>query len=248
MRRSTEGVVAPEPSGPARLWGPGWSVEAVIRLLEPLAEAARAERLRDVTARRLASVTVLLDAPHDPHNAAAVLRSCDAFGVGTLHVVPLAEPFLLATSVSRGSERWVDVLQHSSAGTAARWLRDRGHDLVACDAGGELAPEDLAALARPALLFGNEHGGLSPELRLAASRSVRIPMRGFVESLNVSVSAAILLSAATAGRPGDLPPEAQRLLYARGLFRSVARAGEILSAYSSSCTPSSTTRSGGIPK
>jgi tRNA (guanosine-2'-O-)-methyltransferase len=64
----------------------------------------------------------------------------------------------------------------------------------------------------------------------AAARSVRIPMRGFVESLNVSVAAALLLRAATHGRAGDLSPEQRERLYAVGLARSVPRASEILAA------------------
>jgi len=67
-------------------------------------------------------------------------------------------------------------------------------------------------------------------LSRAARRRVRIPMRGFVESLNVSVCAAVLLAAATRRRAGDLPHEARRHLYARSLFLSVPRAERVLDA------------------
>ena len=77
-------------------------------------------------------------------------------------------------------------------------------------------------------MLGNEHDGISETLARAAEQSVRIPMRGFVESLNVSVSAAVLLAAAATCAPGDLSNEDCRLLYARGLFQSVERAAEIL--------------------
>jgi tRNA (guanosine-2'-O-)-methyltransferase len=78
--------------------------------------------------------------------------------------------------------------------------------------------------------LGNEHDGISGELASACTRHVRVPMRGFVESLNVSVSAAILLASATAGRAGDLPEADQRRLYARGLYLSVGRADDVLAA------------------
>ncbi|HEX6765678.1 MAG TPA: TrmH family RNA methyltransferase, partial [Polyangiaceae bacterium] len=79
-------------------------------------------------------------------------------------------------------------------------------------------------------VMGNEHDGIRESLENAATRTVRVPMRGFVESLNLSVAAALLLAAATKGREGDLSPEERTTLYATGLFRSVPRAGEILSA------------------
>ena len=107
-------------------------------------------------------------------------------------------------------------------------LREAGFTLVATHPEGELLPEDLVNIPKLALVLGNEHEGIGEVLMRAADRSVRVPMRGFVESLNVSVSAAVLLAAATRDRPGDLPADDQRRLYARGLFRSVHRAGEIL--------------------
>ena len=88
-------------------------------------------------------------------------------------------------------------------------------------------------MPRLCLVLGNERDGISGSLSAAASRSVRIPMRGFVESLNVSVSAAILLAAATPGRAGDLAEAQRRSLFARGLFSTVNRAAEVLAAASS---------------
>lgn len=228
MKRSSEGVFAP---GRVPVpWGPEWSTEEVIAVLEPLVLEPRRARLREVIARRLGSVTVLMDAPHDPHNGAAILRSCDAFGVGTVHVVPRQEEFLVAGSVAKGTERWVDVSIHASAGVAVEALRGEGFELVATHPRGELVPADLSRVPRLCLVLGNEHDGICEALTRAASRSVRIPMRGMVESLNVSVAAAILLAAATAERAGDLDPAARRTLYARGLHASVSRAGEILAA------------------
>jgi tRNA (guanosine-2'-O-)-methyltransferase len=109
-------------------------------------------------------------------------------------------------------------------------LRAGGYELVATTPNGELEPPDLAAIPRLALILGNEHRGIDDELLKAVARSVRIPMRGYVESLNVSVSAAVLLSTATRGRAGDLAPEARQRLYARALFRSVPRAANVLDA------------------
>lgn len=229
MKRDAEDVFEPAIDEPD-LWSDGWSDEGVIAVLEPLVGDARKARLEQVIDERLECVTVLLDAPHDPHNASAVLRSSEAFGIQTLHVVTRNEPFVAARRVTKGTQHWVDVVVHPTPEHAVTALREAGYSLVASDPRGQLLPEELRQIPRIALVLGNEHEGIHRALVAAADRTVRIPMRGFVESLNVSVSAAILLAAATRGRAGDLAPEVRRRLYARGLFRSLTRAREVLDA------------------
>jgi tRNA (guanosine-2'-O-)-methyltransferase len=202
--------------------------EAVISVLEPLCTDERRERLLEVVGGRLASVTVVMDAPHDPHNGAAVMRSCDAFGVQELHVVERTEAFAANHAVAKGTERWVDVLHHAMVEDAVRAVA--GFTLVATHPKGTLTPTELASLPRVALVMGNEHDGIAEELRAACAETVSIPMRGFVESLNVSVSAATLLAYAASVRPGDLPAERARRLYARWLALSVPRALDVLDA------------------
>jgi tRNA (guanosine-2'-O-)-methyltransferase len=182
-----------------------------------------------VIERRLASVAVVFDAPYDPHNGAAIVRSCEAFGVQALHVVERGRtPFLVAGTVARGAEKWIDLVRHANAASAIQAVRERGLELVAARADGELAPRDLATIPRLAIVVGNERDGIREELARACTKSVRVPMRGFVESLNVSVTAAILLYAATLGRDGDLSEADKLRLYARGLYFSIPRAEDVL--------------------
>lgn len=202
----------------------------VARVLEAFITPERSARLRAVFAARLDAVTVLMDAPHDPHNGAAVLRSCDAFGLQRLHVVERLERFISANTVSRGSERWVEVRTYAAPADAMAALAASGHEVIVTHPSGELAPADLAGIPRLALVLGNERYGIHPEVVRACARSVRVPMRGFVESLNVSVTAAILIEQAARGRPGDLAEDEQAFLYARGLVLTVPRAAEILAA------------------
>lgn len=209
----------------------GLDPERVIAALEPYATPARRARLQGVFAQRIDAVTVLTDKLYDPHNGAAVLRSCDAFGVGVVHAVEKpAQPLLSTRGVSRGAERWVEVRASEHLDEVVAAVRARGHELVATHPEGELAPADLGLLPRVCLVIGNERDGIRDELRAHCSRSVRVPMRGFVESLNLSVTTAILLAYATSGRPGDLSLAAQRALYARALYASLARAEELLDA------------------
>lgn len=229
MRRTTAGVVPGNQLLPALIARVERHDSArVVSLLEPLVLDRRAERLRSVISRRLSSIQVVFDAPHDPHNGAAVVRSCEAFGVQFVHVIERKERFLAAPSVSRGSEKWVDLCRWSNVEDAVSHLHREGMELVAADAEGELLPHDLASIPKLALVLGNERDGIAAELAAACDKRVRVPMRGFVESLNVSVTAAILLAHATRDRPGDLS-EADRLrLYARGLYFTVDKADEVL--------------------
>jgi tRNA (guanosine-2'-O-)-methyltransferase len=204
--------------------------EPVIAALEPLATEARCARLQEVIAERLDCVTVVMDAPHDPHNGAAVLRSCDAFGVYRVHVVERKESFLASNAVAKGAERWVDTIGHATVAGAVNALRKSQHRLIGTHPDGSLRPGELAHIGRLALVVGNEHDGICDELNAACDAHVRVPMRGFVESLNLSVTAAILLSHATQGRHGDVNPQQRRRLYARALTLTVPRALDVLEA------------------
>ncbi|MBK9260167.1 MAG: RNA methyltransferase [Polyangiaceae bacterium] len=204
---------------------------AIVRELDPLLTAERRARFESVFSQRLDSVTVLMDAPYDPHNGAAVLRSCDAFGVQRLHVVERAGiEFLAAKQVARGSEQWVHVRTYPDSKGALETLAESGHELVATHPQGELLPQDLRHIPRVCLVLGNERDGIHEELSRACRRSVRVPMRGFAESLNVSVTAAILLQHATTGRPGDLSDAELLLLRARAMVLTIDHAAEILLA------------------
>jgi tRNA (guanosine-2'-O-)-methyltransferase len=230
MKRAPELLIEADQVWTADPWPAGWTPEGVIETLEPLAVDERRARLWSVIRSRIGSVTVLMDAPHDPHNAAAVLRSCDGFGLPRVHLVPREETFAVGRTVAKGAERWIEVVPHPTPEQALAALHAQGFTTVATHPEGNLEPDDLARLPRVAIILGNEHDGLRDALHEGAKESVRIPMRGFVESFNVSVAGAVLLYAATRGRSGDLPEAEQLRFYARALVRSVPRALEVLAA------------------
>ncbi len=229
MRRRTVGVIDRDELIARQLRDvDGYDPEHVIRVLEPLVLERRRERILHVVEQRLASVSVVFDAPHDPFNGAAVLRTSEAFGVHTIHVIERKESFLAAGSVTRNAHKWIDLRLYNSAASAISELRAQKMTLVGAHPEGELIPDDLASIPRLGIVLGNEHDGIAQDLMSACDETVRVPMRGMVESLNVSVTAAVLLSRATLGRPGDLDPAAKARLYARGLFFTVQRASEVL--------------------
>lgn len=202
---------------------------AVVEALAGHVTRERYDKIVAVGDRRIASVRVLMDAPYDPHNGAAVVRSMEAFGLLDLHVVERAQPFLSTHAVSRGTEKWIEIHRHANAISAIVETKRDGFTLVGTHPEGTLLPGDLAKIPKLCLVLGNERDGIAEDLQAQCGASVRVPMRGFAESLNVSVTAAILLHAAS-DRPGDLPEERKERLLAKGLLTSVRHAEDVLRA------------------
>jgi tRNA (guanosine-2'-O-)-methyltransferase len=151
-----------------------------------------------------------------------------------VHVIPGPHGFLAAHKVARGAHRWLDVLLHADSERCLRALKERGYRVVVAVMGGELRPEDLRSIERVAVVFGNEHAGASEVLRHGADATCAVPMIGFVESLNVSVAAAITLYGASLGRPGDLSEAQRKELTARFLVSTVRDAAPIVREYAAS--------------
>jgi len=154
----------------------------------------RFHRLRAVLARRQPDLTVLMERVNKPHNFSAILRNCDAVGVLQAHaVLPENEPDI-HIGVSAGASRWVPVRTHPSATDAARHLRAAGFQVLAAHLSDRALDYRAVDYTRPtALMMGAELYGVSDEGLEAADTHVVIPMRGFVQSLNVSVATALLL-------------------------------------------------------
>ncbi|MBK6536038.1 MAG: RNA methyltransferase [Deltaproteobacteria bacterium] len=198
-----------------------YPAEDIIAALQEVVLPERLARLDEVAAARVSSVTVVLESVIDPHNTAAVMRTSDAHGIGEVHMIEQGTKPLLAKRVTRGCERWMDVMIHGSTPPCVEGLRARGYELWLADMSGTATLEQVALRPKVALVFGNEHLGASAEMRAACTGTFAVPMRGMVESLNVSVAAGIALHAVTKDRPGDLGEREVRALRARFLMESV---------------------------
>lgn len=212
------GADEPLPAAPA----------VIVHALTPLLTDQRLARIESVLARRTRSVIAVLDGLIDPHNVSAVLRSCEAFGVQEFHIIEGPETIVASHRVAKGTEQWLDVTVHSDVESCAKALRSRGFSLYVADAKGQLTPADLRDREPLAIIFGNEHAGVSEKLRALADDTFAIPMRGFVESLNVSVAAAIALCTITEGKGGTLSQSDKTALRARYMMLSVPRAHMVL--------------------
>ena len=146
-------------------------------------------------AARTNYLTILTENTFHPHNAAALVRHCEAFGVQHMHTIETDCIFDPSQNISRGSDRWLNLVRHSSTSEALSALKAEGYRLVATTPHREsCTPETFdVTKGKFALIFGTEHAGISDEALAAADEYLRIPMCGMVESLNVSASAAILI-------------------------------------------------------
>lgn len=187
------------------------------------------ERLRSVLAHRQHGLRVVIENVHDPHNVAAVMRSCDATGVLDLHLVYTREPFpdfaKVGISSSAGTKKWVRIHKHESVDDCYNALRAEGFRIYASRLD-RTATElyRLVLTQRVAVVFGNESLGVSDEATEKADGCYIIPMVGMVQSLNISVAAAVTLY------------EAYRQRRAAGLYDQAslpeAEFNELLAAWS----------------
>lgn len=156
----------------------------------------RFARMHGILDKRTRRLTALMENVTNPHNTAACLRSCDAFGVQDLHIVTdNSQPIRVAKGIARKCHKWLTVHHHPTLETAISFVKAEGYRLaVTCPGGVDDIPVPLESVEMDEKLcvaFGNEARGASEQLRAAADFLMVIPMQGFVESLNISVAFAL---------------------------------------------------------
>lgn len=209
----------------------------VCAALEPFLADGRRERIEATVTARLAGLTLLIENLHDPQNGAAVLRSAEAFGLQTVHVVEATEKFRFSSDVTQGCEKWLDVERYPTFAAARARLHVAGFALYAAVPNAGLSLTDLDFGRPAAIVVGNEHAGLSADAITGADVQFAIPMSGMTRSLNLSVAAAIVSFHGAArrrevlGRPGDLDDVARLRLRARFYAASVRGAEQIVSRH-----------------
>ncbi len=164
-----------------------------------MATSNRLQKITQVASQRQNGLTVVLEDISDPHNAQAVLRSCDAFGVQEVHFIfenePVYDPKKIGKVSSSSANKWLDFHIHSSTVDCFSQLRSQGFACVATvlDPAADSLYEAVLSQKNIAVFFGNEHRGLSPEAIRSSDLRITLPMKGMVQSLNLSVAAAIYL-------------------------------------------------------
>lgn len=183
-------------------------------LIKAIAEMAPQtyERIHKVATNRTRHLTVVTEDLYQPHNGAAVIRSCECFGVQDLHVITTRNPFRVSEEIVAGADAWVDVHHHAgpegaTTTKAFQDLKKAGYTVAATTLRDGCIPiSEIDLTQKTAIVFGTEMQGLTEEAHREADVFVRIPMYGFTQSFNISVSVALtLFELTTKLRASEIP-------------------------------------------
>lgn len=162
--------------------------------LESFVTEERKDRFQEVLEKRTSYITVATEDVFQLHNASAVIRSCDIFGIQQLHLIEERFGNRLDKNIAMGAQQWVDTLKYTHSQSCIDTLREKGYAIVATTPlEDSISLSDFQVVQPVALFFGTEKEGLSDTVLKAADSRLCIPMHGFTKSLNISVSAAIIL-------------------------------------------------------
>lgn len=169
------------------------SAQEVVETLAPHLTDERKSRINSVIEQRTYNVATVVEHLYDIGNISAVMRSAESFGFLPFHIIERPDAkYKMSDRISRGSEKWLDIYRHTSTETAFSKLRERGYKIYATDLQ-ETQPIDEIdfSTGRSAVVFGNERDGISDKARRLVDASFKLPMRGFAQSFNISVAAAL---------------------------------------------------------
>jgi len=157
--------------------------------------AARKEKLTRVLSRRQPDLRVVLEGVTIAHNASAVARTCEAVGALNLHIIsPDPDKVIFNEAITTRAEKWLLIHFHHTTAEALNLLRSQGLKIAVTTLSPQALPYTALDYCQPlALVFGNEAEGVSTEALSLSDYQIHIPMVGLVQSLNLSVSAAIIL-------------------------------------------------------
>lgn len=209
-----------------------------IDVLEQLVSPRRVAKIDAVLNQRIVSVTTVFEDLYDPHNVAAGMRTCDAFGLADVHVVTDQHQYGLHGDVAASADRWLSVHRYQNTQACIDTLRAAGFQIWVSDLDATHHLEALPVEGKIALVVGREKQGISETMRAAADQRYILPMHGMVQSYNVSVALAISLQtvmpvrrAALGGTKGDMPMQRQWQLRQRWLEHGIRQAKKVRAAY-----------------
>jgi tRNA (guanosine-2'-O-)-methyltransferase len=159
----------------------------------------RAEKFKHAIAKRQTDLAIILENVHDPHNIGAVLRSCDSVGVENIFIIAPPQfnslnEYLNRSKTSKGASKWMNIRFYKKISACLETVKNEGYFIL----GTHLTKESLSLYElnlnkKVALLFGNEHAGISKEALEFVDQNFQIPQVGLVQSLNISVACAVSL-------------------------------------------------------
>lgn len=173
--------------------------KALLEYLEGFITENRREGFKRVLQNRTKHFTVAMEDVYQLHNTSAVMRSCEVFGVQELNVIEQKFGKRIDKEIALGAQKWVDVNRFATIQSCIDDLKGKGYQIIATTPHNDSCLLQDFDISKPsAIFFGTEKLGLSEEVMQQADGYLKIPMVGFTESLNISVSAAIIIQDLTA--------------------------------------------------
>lgn len=167
---------------------------AYLTFLENILTDNRKERFQKVLENRTKHFTIAVEDIFQLHNTSAVMRSCEVFGIQEMNVIEERYGKSIDKEIAMGAQKWVDINKFETVTDCLKTLKGKGYQIIATTPHENDCLLDDFDISKPsALFFGTERDGLSDEILKAADGFLKIPMVGFTESLNISVSAAIII-------------------------------------------------------
>ena len=165
-----------------------------LTFLENILTDNRKAKFLKVLQNRTKHFTVVVEDVFQMHNASAVMRSCEVFGIQELNVIEERYGKSIDKEIAMGAQKWVDINKFDNVSNCVETLKNKGYQIIATTPHENDCLLDDFDISKPsALFFGTERDGLSQEVLQKADGFLKIPMAGFTESLNISVSAAIII-------------------------------------------------------
>jgi tRNA (guanosine-2'-O-)-methyltransferase len=166
----------------------------LLSYLETFLTDKRKERFNEVLQNRTNHFTIAMEDVYQLHNTSAVMRSCEVFGIQELNVIEQKFGKRIDTEIAMGAQKWVDINRFNSMKSCIDNIRDKGYKIIATTPHNDSCfIHEFDISSKSAIFFGTEKEGLSQEVLNEADGFLKIPMVGFTESLNISVSAAIII-------------------------------------------------------
>ena len=170
----------------------------LLTYLEGFITENRKEGFLRVLKNRTKHFTIAMEDVFQLHNTSAVMRSCEVFGIQELNVIEQKFGKSIDKEIAMGAEKWVDINRFSSIQDCITNLKGKGYQIIATTPHNDSCLLHEFDITKPsALFFGTERDGLSEEVMQQADGFLKIPMVGYTESLNISVSAAIIIQDVT---------------------------------------------------
>ena len=213
----------------------------LLRYLESYLTDNRKELFQKVLDQRTKHFTVVLEDIYQPHNASAVIRSCDIFGIQDVYTIENEFTNKISRHVARGSHKWVDIHRFKkdidNTIPCLDHVQKQGYQLIATSPHTDSTYlPDFDITKKTAFIFGREKEGISDIIKDRADGFLKIPMYGFTESLNISVAVAIILQHVTGKLKASdvdwqLQPSVKREIYERWVRKTIKNVDMIVDHY-----------------